>query len=69
MSVISKTANIRGLGPLSNHVTAEWRGPFGEASLLDFFLKIIATENVHLKMRSQALRFIGNTCADTGLKV
>ena len=59
---------IPGVGVSTNRILEEWRGPFGESSILEFFLRLIASENVNLKLRSQALRFIGNTCADTGLR-
>lgn len=52
----------------TNRMSEEWRGPFGESSILEFFLDFIASENVNLNLRSQALRLIGNTCADTGLR-
>lgn len=54
------------MGRFTDHVVAEWRSPFAEAGILDFFLELIASQNTNLKLRSQALRFIGNTCADTG---
>ena len=53
---------------LTNRKSEEWRSPFGESSILEFFLELIASEDVNLQLRSQALRFIGNTCADTGLR-
>lgn len=46
---------------------ALWRIPCGKAGILDFFLEIIITENVDFDLSSQALRLIGNACADTGL--
>lgn len=45
---------------------AEWRLPFGQAGILDFFLELIATEEMDLAMEAQILRLIGNACADTG---
>lgn len=52
----------------ANRILEEWRSPFGESSILEFFLDFIASEDVNLRLRSQALRLIGNTCADTGLR-
>lgn len=46
---------------------AQWRIPFCESGILDFFLEVIATDDVDLDLSSQTLRLIGNACADTGL--
>lgn len=46
---------------------APWRIPFSESGILDFFLEVIATDDVDLDLSSQTLRLIGNACADTGL--
>ena len=45
---------------------AAWRLPIGDSGILDFFLSIIAIENLRLSLRVHALRLIGNSCADTG---
>ena len=45
---------------------AGWRIPFGEAGILDFFLGIVAMDKVEHSLRLQALRLIGNSCADRG---
>lgn len=51
----------------ANKRAAEWRVPFGTSGILDFFLEVIATQDVDNEMTSQTLRLIGNSCADTGL--
>ncbi|KAI9820212.1 MAG: hypothetical protein M1827_005834 [Pycnora praestabilis] len=43
----------------------EWRRPFGEAGVLEFFLGVVATESVAQDVLLHSLRLIGNTCADT----
>ena len=43
-----------------------WRVPFGEAGILDFFLRVVAADNVAYDLRLHSLRLIGNTCADIG---
>ena len=43
------------------------RNPFRHSGILDFFLEVIATDDVEVDLSSQALRLIGNACADTGL--
>ena len=47
--------------------TAVWRTPFGEAGILDFFLNLIAADNVPEDLLVQALRLIGNACGDNGM--
>ncbi|KAI9881301.1 MAG: hypothetical protein M1830_005588 [Pleopsidium flavum] len=42
----------------------EWRIPFGEAGVLDFFLGIVAMDGVEHKLMLHTLRLIGNSCAD-----
>ncbi|MCJ1265580.1 hypothetical protein MMC22_005460 [Lobaria immixta] len=43
----------------------QWRIPFCQSGILDFFLEVTATEDVELDLSSQTLRLIGNACADT----
>lgn len=43
-----------------------WRLPFGQSGLLALFLRIQATEGVDDRILIPCLKFIGNTCADTG---
>ena len=50
-----------------NYNIAALRIPLGDAQILNFFLNVVAAEGVHLNLMSQALRLIGNACADTGL--
>ncbi|KAH7175815.1 armadillo-type protein [Dactylonectria macrodidyma] len=42
-----------------------WRLPYGESGLLNFFLDILANENLSSNVKVHALRIIGNCCADT----
>lgn len=42
-----------------------WRLPIGESGLLDFFLGILPTPDLRPRLRTHALRLIGNSCADT----
>ncbi|KZF22795.1 ARM repeat-containing protein [Xylona heveae TC161] len=44
---------------------AAWRKPYGEAGILDFFLKITATPDIPQDLMMHSLRLIGNSCADT----
>ncbi|MCJ1467634.1 hypothetical protein MMC07_006259 [Pseudocyphellaria aurata] len=44
---------------------AQWRAPFSQSGILDFFLEVIATDDVDTDLSSQTLRLIGNACADT----
>ncbi|KAI9715185.1 MAG: hypothetical protein M1812_006164 [Candelaria pacifica] len=43
----------------------KWRKPFGETGVLDFFLAVVGTEGVGDGLMTQALRLVGNSCADT----
>ncbi|KAH0537223.1 hypothetical protein FGG08_005965 [Glutinoglossum americanum] len=43
----------------------EWRIPYGEAGVLDFFLRVVATEGVEHNLMYHSLRLVGNSCADT----
>ncbi|EGE84918.1 GTP binding protein [Blastomyces dermatitidis ATCC 18188] len=42
-----------------------WRGAYGETGILDFFLRVIATDDVEDDILLHSLRLIGNSCADT----
>ncbi|KAJ9142359.1 Gtp binding protein [Pleurostoma richardsiae] len=42
-----------------------WRLPLGDSGLVDFFLGILAADNLRLPLKVHALRVIGNACADT----
>ncbi|KAM5451742.1 hypothetical protein MaudCBS49596_003570 [Microsporum audouinii] len=44
---------------------ANWRPHFGQSGILDYFLRIISTDEVEENTLLHALRFIGNSCADT----
>ncbi|EFR04318.1 hypothetical protein MGYG_07325 [Nannizzia gypsea CBS 118893] len=44
---------------------AKWRPFFGQSGILDYFLRIISTEEVEEDTLLHSLRFIGNSCADT----
>ncbi|KAI9700816.1 MAG: hypothetical protein M1836_002185 [Candelina mexicana] len=43
----------------------KWRKPFGETGVLYFFLDILGTDRVEDGLMTQALRLVGNSCADT----
>lgn len=47
-------------------MTASWRSPYGQTGILDFFLRVAATEDVENDIMLHSLRLIGNSCADTG---
>ncbi|OJD15793.1 hypothetical protein AJ78_03973 [Emergomyces pasteurianus Ep9510] len=42
-----------------------WRGAYGHSGILEFFLRIIATDDVEDDILLHSLRLIGNSCADT----
>ncbi|PGH13589.1 hypothetical protein AJ79_03582 [Helicocarpus griseus UAMH5409] len=42
-----------------------WRGPFGQSGILEFFLRVVATDDVDDDILLHSLRLIGNSCADT----
>ena len=44
-----------------------WRLPFGQSGLLELFLRLQASTAVEEDVLIPSLKFIGNTCADTGL--
>lgn len=49
-----------------NRATAPWRVLYGQAGILDFFLRLVAsTEAIDDDLLLQALRLVGNSCADT----
>jgi hypothetical protein len=45
---------------------ASWRSPYGETGILEFFLRVAATDDVDHDIMLHSLRLIGNACADTG---
>ncbi|KAK2798125.1 hypothetical protein FQN50_008936 [Emmonsiellopsis sp. PD_5] len=42
-----------------------WRVPYGQCGILEFFLQVIATDDVDDDVLLHSLRLIGNSCADT----
>ncbi|KAK2798603.1 hypothetical protein FQN51_007623 [Onygenales sp. PD_10] len=42
-----------------------WRVPYGQSGILEFFLQVIATDDVDDDVLLHSLRLIGNSCADT----
>ncbi|KAK5995309.1 hypothetical protein PT974_03711 [Cladobotryum mycophilum] len=42
-----------------------WRGPLGDSGILEYFLRILASDNLRQGLQVHALRLIGNSCADT----
>lgn len=42
-----------------------WRIPYGNAGILDFFLRVLATGGLRQALQIHSLRLIGNSCADT----
>jgi hypothetical protein len=44
---------------------AEWRLPYGESGILDFFLAVIEAPSVGQDLLLHSLRLVGNSCADT----
>jgi hypothetical protein len=44
---------------------AEWRLPYGESGILDFFLAVIGAPSVSHDLLLHSLRLVGNSCADT----
>ncbi|KAM4062772.1 hypothetical protein HRG_007591 [Hirsutella rhossiliensis] len=42
-----------------------WRLPLGESGILDFFLTVLAEDNLRQGLQIHALRLVGNSCADT----
>jgi hypothetical protein len=45
---------------------ASWRMPYGQAGILEFFLRIVASQDVADDVLLHSLRLIGNSCADAG---
>ena len=43
-----------------------WRLSYGESGVLDYYLKLVAKEEIYRVWYSDGLRIIANTCADTG---
>lgn len=47
---------------------ASRRLPYGETGILDFFLRLIASNGVSdERLLLHSLRLVGNSCADTGV--
>lgn len=46
-----------------------WRLPIGASGLLDFFLGILSSPDLRQPLKIHALRFVGNSCADTGTQL
>ncbi|KAK2760313.1 hypothetical protein FQN54_002381 [Arachnomyces sp. PD_36] len=42
-----------------------WRSPYGQTGILEFFLRIVATEDIDHDIMLHSLRLVGNACADT----
>ncbi|KAL7951553.1 armadillo-type protein [Trichoderma barbatum] len=42
-----------------------WRGPFGDSGLLEFFLRVLAGNDLKPGLKVHILRLVGNSCADT----
>ena len=49
----------------ANELAVAWRLPYGDSGILDFFLGIIARDDLPQKLHVHCLRLIGNSCADT----
>ncbi|KAI4125694.1 MAG: hypothetical protein LQ338_004122 [Usnochroma carphineum] len=58
---LAESANVLANGSRD----ASWRLPFGQSGLLDFFLHVTTLEETEVDLLAPALRFIGNTCADS----
>ncbi|KAG9248402.1 armadillo-type protein [Calycina marina] len=43
----------------------KWRLPMGESGVLNFFLEILSAHELRHTLKIQALRLMGNSCADT----
>lgn len=42
-----------------------WRRAYGESGLVDLFLEVLGAEDASQALKIQALRIIGNSCAET----
>ena len=51
---------------ISDILPASWRDAFGQAGLLNFASGVLTAEGASDDLKIQALRLIGNSCADTG---
>ena len=58
---------LNSLAKITDVQTAAWREPYGQTGILDFFLHIIATEDLHDDVLLHSLRLVGNSCADTSM--
>jgi hypothetical protein len=61
-----RAPHLKLCGRLLTGCAASWRKPIGESGLLDFFLEVVGNKGVRQTITTQALRIIGNSCADTG---
>ena len=52
--------------PLPDNVIETWRRPLGESGMLEFGLAVMSSNTVSEELQTQALRLVGNACADTG---
>ena len=41
-----------------------WRLPYGESGLLEFFVRVLASDNLRQPLAIHSLRMVGNSCAD-----
>lgn len=48
-------------------IKASWRSPYGQTGILEFFLRVVATEDIDHDIMLHSLRLVGNACADTGM--
>ena len=53
-------------GPLTDRCLEPWRKSFGDENILDFYLDLLALDEINNAWASDALRLIGNSCADLG---
>ena len=53
------------LHPPSSPSVVDWRIPYGDSGLLDFFLGLLGEGGLRQKLHIHSLRLIGNACADT----
>ncbi|KAL7910865.1 hypothetical protein GGI35DRAFT_327272 [Trichoderma velutinum] len=42
-----------------------WRAPFGDSGILEFFLRVLAGNQLREGLKIHILRLVGNSCADT----
>lgn len=51
---------------LTDTYSEPWRLPFGDEKILDFYLDLLAADEIERNWTSDALRLVGNSCADLG---